>query len=81
MDTMKDDVTYVISKMTGRPYTDHMFSFHRPNTTNESAKLYLEFYRNLEMGLIEKIDKAFDRDYRLFGYEPLSSLLGYTKTR
>ena len=79
MATMKDDVTYVISKMTGRTYTEHMFSIDE--TTNGCAKLYLEFYRNLNKELIEKIDEAFDRDYRIFGYEPLSSLLIYNKTR
>ena len=80
MATMKDDVTYVITKMTGRKYTDHMFSMYSAEKTQESEKVYLGFYRDFDRELVAKIDNAFDRDYRLFSYKPLSTLLGYDRT-
>ena len=75
MATMKDDVSYVISKMTRRKYTDAMFSQNSPETTHESEKLYLKYYTDLDPALTDEIDRAFDIDYRLFGYKNLATLL------
>ena len=80
--TMNEDVTYVITKMTGRRYNEHMFSMYSPEKTRESEKVYLNFYKDLDKDLVQKIDKAFDnqRDYRIFGYKTLGTLLGYRQT-
>ena len=80
MATMNEDVSYVITKMTGRRYTEHMFSMYSPEKTQESEKVYLNFYKDLDKDLVQKIDQAFDRDYRIFGYKTLWTLLGYDKT-
>ena len=74
---MNEDVTYVITKMTGLRYTEHMFSMYSPEKTQESEKVYLNFYKDLDKDLVQKIDKAFGRDYRIFGYKTLWHLLGY----
>ena len=80
MATMKDDVAYVINKMTNQKYTEAMFSQNSPETTHESEKLYLRYYRDLESSLVDEIDKAFDVDYRLFGYKKLSTLINERKS-
>ena len=75
MATMKDDVAYVINKMTNQKYTESMFSQNAPEKTHESEKVFLKYYKGLGTELVNEIDKAFDVDYRLFGYKSLSALL------
>ena len=75
MATMKDDVAYVINKMTNQKYTESMFSQNAPEKTHESEKVFLKYYKGLGTELVNDIDKAFDVDYRLFGYKSLSALL------
>ena len=75
MATMKDDVAYVINKMTNKKYTESMFSQNAPEKTHESEKVFLKYYTDLGTELVNEIDKTFAVDYRLFGYKTLSALL------
>ena len=63
-ETLEDDVSYVLRKMYSSEQ-DYWF----PHCNPSDKKSAMEYYRSISKGLLDKLEKYYEMDFDLFGFE------------